>query len=53
MMMYTLVHKLINFFLKRNPNPKEILLCNRGKLEATLIYLSTTSKSMKRIIELS
>jgi hypothetical protein len=37
----------------QNPNPKKILLWNRRKLQATFIYLSTTSKSMKCIIELS
>ncbi len=35
-MMYALVNKFIFKNLKRNPNPKEILLLNRRKLHATL-----------------
>ncbi len=32
-----------------NPNPKKIVLWNKGKLQATLINLSTASKSIKCI----
>jgi hypothetical protein len=34
MVMYALVHKLLKMFLKRNPNPKKIILWNRGKLKS-------------------
>jgi hypothetical protein len=53
MAMYALVHKLLQKKSKINPNPKEIILCNRGKLQATFIYFSTDSESMKHITKLS